>query len=497
MNGSQVFFRVYRFWAFFLTIPLRGHARGTMADQAGQKKPYDYQERYRHVRQKPLSVYSVEVKGDERTRPGLFARVLDPVYRASTLDELRVRCVEANAVLNSYDIFDRVDIEMDAGPREHPDSAKVTVEVSEKKKLNLKGGAYVSQQGEGSMEVSVGLNNALGYAEKLDVEFIKGHERSNSCTLAWNQPRVGNVDVDVVTRAFQQVSCSKRLSSFDETARGVSVTAVGGGPATVDYSLVWREIADPTRLASKSIRQQLGHSLKSSVSYTYQVDERDRPVRPGAGYLARVRSELAGVGWDPQMTRFLKHEAEVQAAHTPAEGVTFFASAKLGAMMPLGQNAKDPEKGTCIADRFFLGGIGSLRGFEPHGAGPSDERRPPPTKAAASGENLITRDALGGDVLAQLFASYQLEPEWSKLRDIGVYGHFFVNAGTLMPWITGERKRVSGRELADSFRASVGVGLVFPLPVGNIEVNYCHTLRSRPGDRVKNGLQIGLATALV
>ena len=116
----------------------------------------------------------MEVKGDERTRPGLFARVLDPVYRASTLDELRVRCVEANAVLNSYDIFDRVDIEMDAGPREHPDSAKVTVEVSEKKKLNLKGGAYVSQQGEGSMEVSVGLNNALGYAEKLDVEFIKG-----------------------------------------------------------------------------------------------------------------------------------------------------------------------------------------------------------------------------------------------------------------------------------------------------------------------------------
>lgn len=297
-----------------------------MADQAGQKKPYDYQERYRHVRQKPLSVYSVEVKGDERTRPGLFAKVLDPVYRASTLDELRVRCVEANAVLNSYDIFDRVDIEMDAGPREHPDSAKVTVEVSEKKKLNLKGGAYVSQQGEGSMEVSVGLNNALGYAEKLDVEFIKGHERSNSCTLAWNQPRVGNVDVDVVTRAFQQVSCSKRLSSFDETARGVSVTAVGGGPATVDYSLVWREIADPTRLASKSIRHQLGHSLKSSVSYTYQVDERDRPVRPGAGYLARVRSELAGVGWDPQMTRFLKHEAEVQAAHTPAEGVTFSGS---------------------------------------------------------------------------------------------------------------------------------------------------------------------------
>ena len=91
------------------------------------------------------------------------------------------------------------------------------------------------------------------------------------------------MDVDVVTRAFQQVSCSKRLSCSTRRRGASPVTAVGGGPATVDYLLVWREIADPTRLASKSVRHQLGHSLKSSVSYTYQVDERDRPVRPGAG----------------------------------------------------------------------------------------------------------------------------------------------------------------------------------------------------------------------
>ena len=67
-----------------------------------------------------------------------------------------------------------------------------------------------------------------------------------------------------------------------------------------------------------------------------------------------------------------------------------------------------------------------------------------------------------------------------------------------MPWITGERKIARGPRdaRATRSRASVGVGLVFPLPVGNIEVNYCHTLRSRPGDRVKNGLQVGLATAL-
>ena len=258
---------------------------------------------YLDVRHKPLTVHAVEVKGDERTRPGLFARVLAPVYRAGTLDELRVRCLEANAVLSSYGIFDRVDILCDAGPEEHPDTADVVVEVVEKKKLNLKGGAYVSQSGEGSMEMSAGLNNALGFAEKLDVEMIRGHERSSTYVLAWNQPRVWNRDVDVVTRAFQQVSCSKRLSSFDETARGVSVTAVGGGPAQIEYVLAVRDIADPTRLASRAIRHQLGPSLKSSIAYTIAVDERDRPTRPTRGYLYRLRSELAGIGADPQMTR--------------------------------------------------------------------------------------------------------------------------------------------------------------------------------------------------
>ena len=421
-------------------------------------------------------------------------------------------------MLNHYGIFDQVDILCDAGPADQADCANVTVEVHEKKRLNVKGGAYVSQSGEGSMEISTGLNNALGYAEKIDFEIIKGHERSSTYTLAWNQPRVGNSDIDVSTRAFQQVSCSKRLSSFDETNRGISMTAAGGGPATVDYTLVWREIADPTRLASKAVRHQLGHSLKSAVSYTISGDDRDRAVRPTRGHLWRIRSELAGIGADPMMTRFFKQEAEVQAARTLAEGVTFSFSGKLGALLPLGETARKDPRGTCIADRFFLGGVGSLRGFEPHGAGPSDERRPPKDIEAAAAEGYNARDAVGGDFLAVGFAALQLEPTWQKLRDLGIYAHVFANVGTCVPLPTpgtdaaaaapasssgagavggAVGDAVRGLDgVVDTLRASIGMGLVFPLPVGNIEVNYVKTLQSQKHDRVKEGLQVGLATAM-
>jgi len=72
--------------------------------------------------------------------------------RPCTVDELRVKCLEANAVLNSYGIFEQVDILCDAGPDEHPDTAKVKVELKEKTRLKLNAGAYVSQSREGSME---------------------------------------------------------------------------------------------------------------------------------------------------------------------------------------------------------------------------------------------------------------------------------------------------------------------------------------------------------
>ena len=520
--------------------------------------PKDYQQLYLNVRNKPLVVHDVTVKGNDRTKPGVFDKVLAPIYAAQSLDELRIRCLEANAILNSYAIFDRVDILCDAGPANAPDSASVVVEVTEKNKVNLHGGAYVSQSGEGSAEFSAGLNNALGYGEKLDVEMLQGHEKSSTYGLAWAQPRVFNNDVDVTTRVFQQgacwafpksqhcllplfecttsniywqrynyihhirtvcpystpihltlrntdtflsqsqVSCSKRLSSFDETARGVSVTATGGGPATLAYELVFREINDPTRLASKAIRHQLGHSLKSSVAYSWVVDTRDRVTRPTCGALYRFRSELSGIGLDSQMTKFFKQEIEAQTVHTPTDGVTLSMSAKLGFLKPLGE--RDVKKGTCVADRFFLGGVGSLRGFDTHGVGPSDERRHPKDLEAANASGILPRDQLGGDVMASLFLSAQLEPSWKKLREIGAYAHAFVNAGTLVPFPSGDTSYNSKintiKDITNSARLSVGVGLVFPLPVGNVEVNYVRVARAGGTDRTKNGLQIGLATAL-
>ena len=195
------------------------------------------------------------------------------------------------------------------------------------------------------------------------------------------------------------------------------------------------------------------------------------------------------------MTRFFKQEVEAQVARSPADGVTLAASVKLGALVPLGDVARKGH----LRGGPLLPGRRRVSARLRHA-----RRRPPRTSAgppdaeAAKAAGVLSRDAVGGDIVGSLFVSAQLEPRWRKLRENrGAYGHAFANAGTLVPSPLGGPPAGGApadlRALADSVRVSLGVGLVFPLPVGNIEVNYVKTARRGELDRAKEGLQVGLA----
>ena len=62
------------------------------------------------------------------------------------------------------------------------------------------------------------------------------------------------------------------------------------------------------------------------------------------------------------------------------------------------------------SDRFFLGGIDSLRGFCTKGAGPSGARRPVDSSLESEdGGRALSRDALGGDLLCSTSAALIFE----------------------------------------------------------------------------------------
>jgi outer membrane protein insertion porin family len=69
-------------------------------------------------------------------------------------------------------------------------------------------------------------------------------------------------------------------------------------------------LQDPTGKAGRSVRRQLGHSLLSSLTHTYTLENRDSRLRPTEGWGVRVTSQLAGLGLDANMVRFVKEVRE-------------------------------------------------------------------------------------------------------------------------------------------------------------------------------------------
>lgn len=154
-----------------------------------------------------------------------------------------------------------------------------------------------------------------------------------------------------------------------------------------------------------------------------------------------------------------------------------------GVIVPWGPNFQ--TKATPISDRFFMGGHASLLGnmkgpsallgFRTRGVGPSEPRQPPhngqtsPEPQAASEERLM-RDTLGGDLAVSGFADLSFDLPVRAWRGWGIHAHTFICAGNLLS-LTGDAPSFSANTFLDTFRASCGVGLVFPTKLFRLEVS--------------------------
>lgn len=175
------------------------------------------------------------------------------------------------------------------------------------------------------------------------------------------------------------------------------------GVAEVGYNLNWRHIHNLAQDASLSIREQVGHSLKSSVTASVFGDKRDDSIMPTSGYSYKLSGELAGIL--ESRVRFAKGEAETTWATSLGHGFSLAAGLRAGVLKSFARQSQ-------INDRFFLGGPLTVRGFRHNGLGPKDGV-----------------DSLGGD--AYCAAGLSLFTPLPYLVDKPLKGHLFVNVGGL------------------------------------------------------------------
>jgi len=112
-----------------------------------------------------------------------------------------------------------------------------------------------------------------------------------------------------------------------------------------------------------------------------------------------------------------------------------------------------------LFERFFLGGINSLRGFKAYSVGPKDP---------------ATGDVIGGN--KELL--FNIEYIFPLFKKAGIKGLVFFDAGNTFD--DNENYSLSG------LRTSVGTGIRWYSPIGPLRLEWGYNIDPRPGEKSSN-----------
>ncbi|TRZ17857.1 hypothetical protein HGM15179_009265 [Zosterops borbonicus] len=452
-------------------LPMDGPDFGALGEEAEvvEVEPDTKQE---ILENKDVVVQHVHFDGLGRTKDDIIMYEIADVFKAKNLIDVMKKSHEAREKLLRLGIFRQVDVLIDTchGDDALPNGLDVTFEVTELRRLT---GSYNTMVGnnEGSMVLGLKFPNLLGRAEKVTFQFSYG-TKETSYGLSFFKPRPGIFERNFSVNIYK-VTGQFPWSSLRETDRGVSLELnfpLWKTDHTVKWEGVWRELGCLARTASFSVREESGHSLKSSLSHAMVIDSRNSSILPKRGALLKINQELAGyTGGD---VSFLKEDFEFQLNKQLLWDSVISTSLWGGMLVPIG------DRPSSIADRFYLGGPTSVRGFSMYSIGPQSEG-----------------DYLGGEAYwaggVHLYTPLPFRPGRGGFGDL-FRTHFFLNAGNLCNLNYGDGPMAHLQRLAECIRWSYGAGIVLRLGnIARLELNYCFPMGVQPGDRVCDGVQFG------
>jgi outer membrane protein insertion porin family len=335
----------------------------------------------RFVAERGPAVYidRIEIAGNVKTRDKVVRRELrvgeQELFSATELRKSR-------EALQRLGFFRSVDIKT---RRAAPDRLDVAVEVEEGQTGAFSAGAGFSSADRLLFNVRVSEINLFGRGQRIVLNADFGSLRRNFI-LSFTEPYLLDTRLTLGLDAF-----SWRLIFSDFTREGTGVgsrvlypvTAFGwkelwGFPLEevrlgLDYRFEQAKISDISSSATRSIRLEKGTSLISSVTPRVRRNTLNHAFDPTAGSFQDVGVEVAGLGGD---TTFLKATARSRWYRSFWESPTFGTfTYSLGTTVGWGfgdEGASGDE--LPLFERFFPGGLDSVRGYKVRSLGPREKR---------------------------------------------------------------------------------------------------------------------------
>ena len=409
-------------------------------------------------------VRRINVAGNNRTR--------DEVVRRE-FRQLESAWYDGDKIKLSRDRVDRLGFftEVNIDTQEVPattDQVDLTVNVVEKPTGSISLGAGFSSTEKVALSFGIRQENAFGSGNYLATE-VNTSKYNRTIVISTTDPY------------FTPEGISRTIDVFHRTTRpylgdlnAYSLVSSGAG---MRFGVPFSEIDTVyfgANLEQTSIRpgnnlpnayveymQQFGYT-SNSLPFTigWARDGRDSALVPTRGILQRFNSDLSASG----DARYVRTNYQIQQYTPLTKKYTLALNADLG----WGQGLSD--RPYPLFKNYFVGGLGSVRGFQQSTLGPSDSTNSlylgGPKKIVLNAELMAPFPGAGNDRTLRLFA--------------------FTDVGRAF----GENEKINFNEL----RSSIGVGLSWISPMGPLRFSYALPMKRQVTDKIQR-LQFQIGTS--
>ncbi len=411
----------------------------------------------------------VEIAGNVKTRDKVIRRQMrvyeGELYSGSGLETSKRR-------INSLGFFEKVDISEKKGSG--PDRIVLKVEVKERSTgtfqvgvgfssvENLIGTAQIAQQnlfGRGqSLSFMAQLSSLRQY---FSLQFAEPYFFDTNWAFSFS---IYSVQLDYLT--------------FLRTARG--------GDITLGYEIFdnWRlsatyklekVIISPETRAGSGIRLPFlsSNAWTSSLQLVLTWDTRNDRMFPSNGHFLQGAIEYASP-YTLSQNDFTRFSGVARWYFPIIWGIVLKTNLEIGYILSTASN------GVPISEKYFLGGIYNIRGFEPRSIGP-------PKCSLANGwdaHSPLACNNFGGD--KELWGNVELE--FPIVPQINIRGVFFLDSGNAY----SERENFFSDRLSEKNHSketwlglywSWGFGFRWFSPIGPLRFEWGFPITRRPGDR--------------
>jgi outer membrane protein insertion porin family len=416
----------------------------------------------------------IEITGNTKTKDEVIRREL-LVQEQQRFSGTQLKLSRAR--VQRLGLFQEVSMTTQRSPQ--PDKIDLLVDVKEAQTGAFTAGAGFSTADNFLFNVRLSENNLFGRGDRVAINADFGSETRNF-SLTYTDPYTLDT---YFTSQFEGFNYKTEFDDFDREGTGFSIQAlypftalgvrripfIGASLDEVRFGLQYKledtEISNLTPgFIIPSITEEQGEQLYSSFIPTLVRNTLNHPFDPTEGSFQNASLQFAGVGAG---TTFLLAEGRTRffyPFYRSQTWGTFVASTGGRVGWGVGQEARSGND-IPLFERFFPGGINSVRGYEARSLGPRE-----PVFDAFTGE-IVDTSPVGGSV--QLVNNNEII--YPIVESIGLRGVLFFDLGNA--WTHDQ-----GFDLGD-LQYAAGWGVRWLSPMGPLRLEIGYPLNKRPEDR--------------